>query len=85
MVQTEGLAGIAEDEGCVACAIIGHDANDGNGNGNGKAIGISDCCLREGAGTYCFLVGEEVGEADAGGIIDVSDTLSAFRKRSRAW
>ena len=41
---------------------LGHNAADRNAKGSF----LSDCGLGEGAGTCCFLVGEDIGGADAG-------------------
>lgn len=73
MVQTELLEGILEGAGFVARAIIGH----GVGDGKTKAIVISGCRLGKSDGTYCLLVGEDVGKADAGGILDTDINIFA--------
>lgn len=66
MAQTEVPASITEGECFVARATIGRKA----GDGYPKALLISDCACKEGAGTCCLLVREDGRVTDAGSVID---------------
>ena len=74
MLETDFLAGIAEVEGFVTAAIVGHDA----GNGDTEAFVISHCCLKERNGAFRFLIRQDLGEGDAGVIVNTNvDELPA--------
>src|SRR3979411_1486698 len=67
-------AGVTEGEGFVTTAVIGHDA----GNGDAEAFVVSHGRLEEGSGTIGLLVGLDLGERDAGVIVDADvDELPA--------
>src|SRR5882757_1871613 len=57
---------IAEGEGFIATAIVGHDA----GDGDAEAFVISYRRLEEGDGAIRFLVGFDFGESDPGVVVD---------------
>jgi len=64
--DAELATGIAECEGFVAGAIVGHDA----GHGHAEGFVPGHCRLEEGDRAFRRLVGEDVGEGDPRGIID---------------
>ncbi len=66
MLETESLAGSCEVLGDVARAVVGHDAR----NRNAEAGVIGNCRIEEGYGTDGLFVREDVGEGDAGCIVD---------------
>src|SRR4051812_17842878 len=67
-------ARLAEGEGFVAGAVIGHDADDGDA----EAFIVSHSRLEEGNGTIGLLVGLDFGEGDTGMIVDADvDELPA--------
>ncbi len=66
MAQTEVPASITEGECFVERATFGRTA----GDGYPKALLISDCACKEGAGTCCLLVREDGRVTDAGSVID---------------
>src|SRR3981189_2203272 len=67
-------ASITKGEGFVTTAVVGHDA----GDGDAEAFVVSHGRLEEGSGTIGFLVGLDLGERDAGVIVDADvDELPA--------
>ena len=67
-------ASVAEGEGLVATAVVGHDA----GDGDAEAFVVSHGRLEEGNGAIGLLVGLDLGEGDAGMIVDADvDELPA--------
>ena len=58
--EAEFPASVAEGEGCVAGAIVGHDARDGDV----KASIVGTSCFEEGDRAEGGLVGHDVGEGD---------------------
>src|ERR1700710_2860843 len=59
-------ASVPEGEGFVTTAVVGHDASDGDA----EAFVVSHGRLEEGNGTIGLLVGLDLGERDAGVIVD---------------
>ena len=67
-------ASVTEGEGFVTTAIIGHDTSDGDA----EAFVVSHGRLEEWNGTIGLLVGLDLGESDAGVIVDADvDELPA--------
>jgi hypothetical protein len=66
MLDAESLAGVAEGEGFVAGAIVGHDP----GDGYPEAGVVGHGGLQEGDGAFFFLVGQNLAEGDARGVVD---------------
>ena len=66
VLDGEVFAGIAPGEGFVAGAVVGHDAFDGDA----EALVVSDGGLEEGYGADGPFVGLDLGEGDAGMIVD---------------
>src|SRR6185312_1868097 len=64
--EAEFTTGVLEGEGSVARTVVGHDARDGDA----EACVISDCRLEEGHGAGRRLIARDVGEGDAGGVVD---------------
>ena len=66
MLEAEIAAGIAEVEGPVARAIVGHDA----GHGDAEAVVVGDGGLEERSGALFLLVGPDLREGEARGVVD---------------
>ena len=67
-------AGVAEGEGFITTAIVGHDA----GDGDAEALVIIYRRLEEGDGAVRLLVGFDFGESDPGMVVDTDvDELPA--------
>ena len=66
MFEAEVAADVAEVEGFIAAAIVGHDPDDGDT----EALVIVQGAFQEGDCALLFLVGHDLGEGDARGIID---------------
>ena len=66
--ETETLTGSAEGKGPVAGAVVGHHALDLDT----ELCVIGDCGPEEGCGTSLLLVGRDVGEGNAGVIVDTN-------------
>src|SRR6266550_4052067 len=59
--EAEIAAGVAEVEGLVARAVVGHHA----GNLDAEALVVADSGLKEGDGALLFLVGHDLDKGDA--------------------
>src|SRR5215471_3230828 len=66
VVEAEFAAGVAEGEGFVAGAVVGHDA----GHGDAEAGVVGQRGAQEGDGAVGFLVGQDLAEGEARGIVD---------------
>jgi hypothetical protein len=66
VLEAETATDIAEGEGPVARAVIGHDALDANA----EAGIVSKGSQQEGGGAVFRFVGPDLGEGDARGIVD---------------
>src|SRR5271156_4097694 len=64
--EAEPLAQPAEGEGPVAGAVVGHDALDLDS----EAIVVGESGLEEAGGASLLLVGHDLGEGDAGVVVD---------------
>src|SRR5205807_509351 len=64
--EAEIAAGVAEVEGLVARAVVGHHADDLDA----EALVVADGGLKESDGALLFLVGHDLDEGDTGGIVD---------------
>jgi hypothetical protein len=74
VLDAELAAGVAEGEGFVTTAVVGHDA----GDGNPQAGVVGHSRLEERNGAIRLLVGLDLGEGDAGMIVDADvDELPA--------
>ena len=74
VLDTQVPASVTKSEGFVTAAIVGHDA----GDGDAEALVISHRCLEEKHGAFLFLVRQDLGEGDAGVIINTNvDELPA--------
>jgi hypothetical protein len=74
MPETEVAAGITEVEGSVAGTVVGHDP----GHGDAEALVVGDGGLEKGDGATLLLVGQDLGEGEAGGVVDANvDELPA--------
>src|SRR5579862_2338855 len=74
VLEAEFAAGVAEVEGFVAGAVVGHDA----GDVDAQASVVGHCGVEEGDGAFLFLVGHDLGEGDARGVVDADmDELPA--------
>ena len=62
--EPEIAAGVAEVEGSIAGAIVGHHP----GNRDAEALVVSQGCLQKGGGAVFPLIGQDLGESDARGI-----------------
>ena len=71
MLEAERLAGFGEVPGLVAGAIVEHHPRDRDA----EAVVISDCSLEEGNGADGLFVWEDIGEGDAGGIVDADTNI----------
>ena len=75
VLDGESFAGIAPGEGPVAGTVVGHDAFDGDA----EALVVSDGGLEEGRGADGLFVGLDLGDGDAGMVVDTDvDELPAF-------
>src|SRR3954466_2001820 len=66
VLEAEIAAGAAERLGAIAGAIVGHHT----GNRDAEVRGVGDRRLEEGDRALLFLVGEDLREGHAGGIVD---------------
>src|ERR1019366_538053 len=66
MLEAHGLAGVAEGSGSIAGTVVGHDA----GYGDGEAFVVGEGGLQEGDGAFFLLVGQDLAEGDARGVVD---------------
>src|SRR5438067_5941392 len=74
VLEAEVAASVAEGEGLIAAAVVGHDADDGDA----EAFVISHGRLEEGSGAVDLLVRLDLGEGDAGVIVNADvDELPA--------
>src|ERR1700692_4097164 len=64
--EAEPLAELAEGEGLVAGAVVGHDAFDLDA----EAVVVGEGGLEEAGGASLLLVGHDLGEGDAGVVVD---------------
>src|SRR5438874_705104 len=74
VLEAEVAASVAEGEGLIAAAVVGHDADDGDA----EAFVISHGRLEEGSGAVDLLVRLDLGEGDARVIVNADvDELPA--------
>ena len=74
MLEAELAAGVAEGLGAIAGAVVGHHARDGDA----EAGVVGDGGLEEGDGALLLLVGQDLAEGDARGVVDADvDELPA--------
>jgi hypothetical protein len=74
VLEAEIAAGIAEVEGFVAGAVVGHDA----GDPDTEALVVGNRSFQKGGGAFLPLVGHDLGEGDPRGIVDADmDELPA--------
>lgn len=66
MLEAEIAAGLGEGLRSVAGAVVGHDA----GYPDAEAGVVGHRRLEEGDGAFFFLVGQDLREGDAGGVVD---------------
>src|SRR5690606_7115222 len=72
--EAEVGAGLPEGPGAIAGAVVGHDA----GDGDAEAAVVGDGGLEEGNGALLLLVGQDLREGDARGVVDADvDELPA--------
>lgn len=78
MLEAEVSAGLGEGFRPVAGAVVGHDA----GDGDAEACIIGDRRLEEGDGAFLLLVGQDLAEGDARGVVNADmDELPAGAAR----
>src|SRR3989304_3922162 len=74
VLEVEIAAGVAEVEGSVAGAVVGHDPFEGEG----EALVVGEGGFEEGDGATLLLVGEDLREGQARGVVDADvDELPA--------
>ena len=77
MLDAEVPASVAEGECLVATPIVGHDASDGDA----EAFVIGHSCLEKGNSAVRRLVGLDLGEGDAGMVVDADVDETPNRRR----
>src|SRR5579863_5290848 len=66
VLEAEIATGVAEIEGSVTTAIVGHDT----GDGDAEALVIGEGSVQEGDSALFRLIGHDLGEGDARGVVD---------------
>src|SRR5581483_11841275 len=66
VLEAKRLAGVAEGVGFIAGAVVGHYA----GHDDAEAGVVGDRCLQEGDGAFLLLIGQDLAEGDARGVVD---------------